>query len=304
MQLVVNQNSKILHHDLVWKLKKLFLLRLLTENIFIFILQYIGLNLSTLSQNLSPLWFATGTSCAYLFLRGYSVMPGIWLGTFSAYYLAKAGFLVSICCAIVLSLQATLLLWFSHHFLGPTLIFYRLGKFVTFVIYTAILTCIISFMLIYICYTLLLHVEASALQLWLQWWLANLNAILIFSCALITFDAYFLDFYAAKPLKKTYVLFVLLLLVMISLIFTQTIVSTIVLALLVMLITIYVSVHFGWCGAIAAVFLSGMLFCFAGFFRTEVFSFSSVSVSLLLLQLFLCANTIIGLSVAIIYKKN
>jgi integral membrane sensor domain MASE1 len=301
MQLIVNQNSKILHHDLVWQFKKLFLLRLLTANIFIFILQYIGLNLSTLSQNLSPLWFATGTSCAYLFLRGYSIIPGIWLGTFSAYYLAKAGFLVSIGCATVLSLQAVLLVWFCHRYLSPTLIFYRLRMFVTFIIYTAILTCIVSFMLICICYLSLSHADAP-FQLWLQWWLANFNAILIFSCMLITFDAYFLDFYGVKPLKRTYILFALLLIIIIMLIFNHTLVSTICLALLIMLLTIYISIQFGWCGGITAAFLSGMLLCFAGFSGADVFSSSSVSVTLLLLQLFLCANTIIGLSAAIRYN--
>lgn len=303
MQLIVNQNLKIVDHDLISQFKKIFLLRLLTENIYIFILQYIGLTLSTLSQNLSLLWFATGTSCAYLFLRGYSVMPGIWLGTFSAYYLAKAGFLLSIGCATVLSLQAVLLLWLSHRYISPTLIFYRLRMFATFIIYTAILTCIISFILICMCYPSLSHADAP-FQLWLQWWLANFNAILIFSCALVTFDAYFLDFYGVKPLRSTYILFALLLLIIITFNFSHIPVLTICLALLIMLLTIYISVRFGWCGAITVAFVSGMLLCFAGLLGIGVFSYSSVSVTLLLLQLFFCVNTIIGLSVAIRYKTT
>lgn len=298
---IVNQNSKLLHYGLEWQFKKLFFQRFLTENLFIFILQYIGLNLSTLSQNLLPLWFATGTSCAYLFLRGYAVVPGIWLGTFAAYCIAKSGVQLAICCATMLSLQAVLLRWLSHYYRIPTPIFYRLKPFITFIIVTALLTCVISFILIFITYPSLLRVD-NPFQLGLQWWLANFNAILLFTCALIAFDAFFLNFYAGKPSSSTVILFVLLLLAIMALILSHTRVSTSCFALIIMLLTVYISAHLGWVGAITAAFLTGMLPCLAGFLGASVFSATSISVSLLLMQLFLSINTILGLGVAIRYK--
>jgi len=298
MLLIVNQHTNLLYPDLTWQFKKLFLLRLLTENIFIFILQYIGLNLTTLSLTPSPLWFATGTSCAYLFLRGYSILPGIWLGTFSAYCMAKAYFWVAFACATVFSLQATLLLWLCYQYLNPTLLFYRLKIFAAFIGLTAIVTGISSFLLLCFCYASLSHVE-PLLQLLLQWWLANFNAILIFSCALITLDAYFSDFYAFKQLKSSAILFGLLFCIIITFIFSHTPVATTCMGLLVTLITVIISTNLGWCGAISAVFLTGMLLCFAGFMDGPVYFTYCTSMTLLLLQLFLCLNSIIGLGIGI-----
>lgn len=298
MLIIVNQHSTQLQPNLARQLKKLFLQRLLTENLFVFILQYIGLNLSTLSLHSSPLWFATGTASAFLFLRGYSVLPGICLGTFFAYYFAKASFLVAFSCAIVFSLQALLLLWFSYYCLSPTLIFYRLSMFIKFIVYLTLLTGVSSFILVSICYSSLSHADAP-IQLFLQWWLANFNAILIFSCALITFDAYFLDFYTAKHLKSTSLIFGLLLFFIIALILSHTPTSTTCMALLISLLTFFISAHFGWCGAITAAFLLGIVLSLAGLLEAGVFSTYSSSEALLLLQLFLCVNTIIGLGIAI-----
>lgn len=300
--LIVNQHSQLLQPNLARQLKKLFLQRLLTENLFVFIIQYIGLNLGTISLYSSPLWFATGTSCAYLFLRSYSVLPGIWLGTFFAYLLAKSGFIVAFCCASVLCLQAVLLLWFCHQYISPTLIFYRLKKFVTFIAYITVLTGIASFMLLCICYSSISHAD-SLLHLWFQWWIANFNGILIFSCALITFDTCFLDLYSKKQWKSTSLLFGLFFLLIIAFIYSHTPTSTTCLALLIILSTFSFSAHFGWCGAIGAAFLLGVVLCFAGLFNTALFSTYSASMTLLLLQLFLCVNTIIGLSIAIVTSQ-
>lgn len=306
MLTIVNQYSQLLPSNTrtnqAQQFKKLVRKRLLAENILVFLLQYIGLKLSTLTLHPSPLWLATGTACAYLFLRGYSVLPGVWLGSFLGFYLEKIGFLLALDCATVLTLQGFLLLWFSYRYLSPTLIFNHLPMFIKFIVYTALLTALASFMLIFICYSSLLSHKDTLFQHWLQWWLANFNAILIFSCALLTWDAYFADFYAVKQWKSIAMLFGLLLFFIIGLIFSHTPASTTFMALSILLITVFISAKFGWCGAITAAFLSGILLCFAGFFDAVLFSTYSTAVTLLLLQLFLCLNTIIALSVAI--KRN
>lgn len=300
---IVNQHPHLVQPNLTWQLKKLFIQRLITENLFIFILQYIGLTLSTLSTHLSIMWLATGTACAYIFLRGYSVFPGIWLGTFSAYFLAKSGFWVAFGCATVLSLQVFLILWFNYRYLSPTLIFYRLLTFAQFIVFTFIITGIASMVFLCICYSSMSH-QYDPFQLWLQWWFANFNAILIFSCALITFDAYFLDFSTITQWKKILVLFGLLFFLTLTIIVKDAASIKICMAVLIVLLTAFISFQLGWCGAITSAFISGILLMLAGFWDASIFYNDSHFMTLVLIQLFLCINALIGLSIAIKIGNN
>lgn len=202
MMTIVNQNSEIIQPQLDQQFKKLSLQRFLMVNILVFFIQYGGLNLSTLSLNPFPLWFATGTACAYLFLRGYNVLPGIFLGNFFAYYLATANFSLALGCASLLTIQALLLLWFNYRYiLNPSLIFYQLKQFIQFILFTAILTAWVSSLLLVICYPSM-PITKPLFQIGLQWWLANLNGILIFSIAMISWDAYFPQYNSIKQTTK------------------------------------------------------------------------------------------------------
>lgn len=300
---LVNQHSKQLQPNLKLSFKKLVLLRLLSENTFVFFLQYSSLNLSTLSLRASPLWLATGTACAFLFLRGYSILPGIWLGTFLAYYLAKAAFWFALGCAIVFSLQAVVLRWFNYKYLlNPTLIFYRLQTYIKFILFTAALTALISAVLIFM-YSLLIPHREISFQLWLQWWLGNLNAILIFSCALITWDSYFPRSFSVKQLNKTLLtLYTLLVLITLALSISHNPIATILFALLNLFIVILISTNYGWGGAITAAFISGIILSFSAFMGAAVFNTPFVSLTFPLLQLLLCAEAIIGVMLTIKHK--
>ncbi len=300
MLAIVNQSVNLtppITPTLTQQFNKLRNKRLFTDNLFVFLVQYIGLKLSVFSLSPSPLWLATGSACTYLFLRGYGVLPGVWLGSLFGFYFEGIGLNLALKCASVLSLQGLLLIWFSHRYLSPTLIFNSQRRFLQFIIYTALLTAAISLTFMEICYSVLPHTKPP-LQYAVQWWLANFNAIMIFSCALLTWDAYFPDVYTIKQWKNIITLFSILLLLIIALIFSHTPVSTTCFALSIILITAFISARWGWCGAIAAVFLSGMLLCFAGFLDAPIFSTYSATVSLLLVQLFLCVNTIVALSLS------
>ena len=268
--------------------------RLLADNLLVFLMQYIGLKLSTFGLTPSPLWLATGSSCAYLFLRGTSVLPGIWLGSLLGFYFEKIGLKLSLECASVLTLQPLLLLQFSYRYLGPTLIFTNQRALGKYILFTALLTVMISLIMVEICYPVVLHNE-SFFQYWVKWWLANLNGIIIFSSAMITWDAYASSVQTIKKWKTIYMIFAVLLVLNIVLVFSHTFISTTCLAFTIILMTIYISVRFGWCGAIAAVFLSGIVLSFAGFLDAAVFTTYTAAMSLLLVQLFLCLNAMIGL---------
>src|SRR2546421_12693846 len=109
MLLLVNQNAELLETDLKGQYKKLFLKRWFASNLLVFLLQYIGFTLNLPTLTISPMWFFTGTACAFIFLQGYRILPGLWLGNFIAYYLAKASFLLALGSASVITLQALIL---------------------------------------------------------------------------------------------------------------------------------------------------------------------------------------------------
>jgi len=280
------------------KFNQLQIKRLLIDNFFVFFAQYIGLKLNTFSLTPSPLWLATGSACAYLFLRGYGILPGMFLGNLLGFYFEKIGFSLALECATVLTLQGVLLLELSYRYVNPTILLYSQKQLLKFTLCTAILTAVASLMFVAICYPLL-PISKAPWEYWIEWWLANFNAIVIFSSALITWDTYFLDIYSIEQGKKISLLFTLLLLLIFALINSHTFFSTSCLALSILLMTIIISAQFGWCGAVSAAFLSGILLCFAGFFDAKIFSTYSDSMSLLLVELFMCVNTITCLCVAI-----
>jgi hypothetical protein len=169
---------------------KLAISRSLSENMLVFILQYMGLSLATLCVQPNPIWFATGTAAAFMYMRGNSILPGIFVGSVVAYYLAGTKLMVATNAACIHTLQAYLLLWISYRNNNPFPVFYRLAPFIKFTVYTALLTAVTSVMLVATCYPSLAQPVLPWI-LWLQWWLANLNGILIVTLAIVTWDYYF-----------------------------------------------------------------------------------------------------------------
>ena len=290
MLAIVSQHPDQLQSNLASQFKKLFLRRLLVENTIVFLLQYTGLMISTLQSPFSPLWLASGTACAFIFLRGYSIVPGIWLGSFSAYYLAHSGIGLACGAATVLSLQAVMLLWICFRFIGPTLIFYRKLVFVKFIFCCSVLTAMTSLILAILCF--------SSIQFWLQWWLADLGGILILSCAVIAWDMYFTQLDALKKLNVLTLSLSYGLLLAITMVFLSSSGSQSIawFGVTTLPIVLFISVRFGWCGAISAVFLLGLLLTLAVFVNAP-YHFSPTL--LIYLQLTLIIETIIGLLIAI-----
>lgn len=170
MMAIVNQYPAI---DVGRQYKYFFIKRSLSDNVLAFFLQFIALMSSTLLPAPNPIWFAPGLAVAMIFLRGYRVLPGIWLGGF---------FALSFSGASVLTLQAVLLVWITQRFINPSLVFYRANKFLMFGLCNAILAILTSFVLLWI-----RHFPYS---LWLQWSLAIFNGVLIVGIAWVTLDTF------------------------------------------------------------------------------------------------------------------
>jgi integral membrane sensor domain MASE1 len=169
--------------SLVSQYKYLVIKRLIVGNIFACLLQYICLMTSTLLPTTSLAWLATGVACGMLFLRGYRVLTGIWLGCFFTYYLASHQLILSCLCATVFAMQAYLLTWITRRYISPLLVFYHVNKLLIFSLVSAGLTAITSFILIWLC--------DQPFSLWLEWWLANFNGVLIVSIAWVATDTFY-----------------------------------------------------------------------------------------------------------------
>lgn len=300
MLAIVNQHPALLQPMLAREFKKLSVNRFLAANILVFLLQYTGLMFSTLISHPTPLWFASGTACAFIFMRGCSILPGIWLGSFCAYYFSNSGGLLAFSCATIHMLQAFFLLWLSYRYINLTLHFYDRRTCVKFILCSAALTAIASLFLTLICYSSLQSTQ-TLLLLWRQWWLANFNGLVIFACALITLDTYFPQIDKLKQLNLFMLKFIygLLFILICALLFCRDPLDTIWLALSIMLLTFIISIGYGWCGVIAAVFLSGLLYGVAASLGAPIFNTDFSSATVFFLQLLLCVETMMGLFIAI-----
>ncbi|HEX4046006.1 MAG TPA: MASE1 domain-containing protein, partial [Gammaproteobacteria bacterium] len=247
-----------------------------------------------------PVWFASGTACAFIFMRGWSVLPGIFLGSFCAYYLATNHFFQSSFNAGIDASQAFLLLWFSYRYISPTLVFYSTKKCIQFILCCSVLTAIASLMR-GLFYDAVFADSILMFQFWLRLWLGNLTGILVFSLAILTWDLYFLQLDNFKKINKLLLIFCygLLLITIIALLFSRTPFFILLFSLATMPIICCISLCFGWCGVSAAVFLFGLLLNFAGYLNLPVFATHHSLTMLIYIQAILVVETIVGLYVAI-----
>lgn len=167
--------------------QRLVVKRFIAETLFAFLLQYMGLMMSVLTPTPSPVWVASGTALALIFLRGYQVIVGIGLGTFFTYYMAAHRVGLAAACAMIFVVQSIAIVWLTRKHIIPTLLFFNRRSLFKFVLLSLFVTAISSFLLMMSC-THHLHSE-----LWLQWWFANLNGILMVAIAWITADAFLLQ---------------------------------------------------------------------------------------------------------------
>lgn len=244
--------------ELQKQFKKLAILRWAVSNFVSLSLQYGGLFVSTLVAPINLLWFAAGTACGLVFMRGFRILPGIWLGSFLAYFLLKSGLTLAAGAATLYTLQAFFLVWFSWRYITETLVFYQRKTFFRFTLLTLVVTAIISAGLIWL-RELIFHTP-----FWLLWpheWLANFIGVLVFSLALITLDTYFPQIGELRRRKKTPLglCYSLLFVTTILLLVNHSLPLLAGLSLFMMVIFFVAAKYYDWCGFIAALFLVG--FC-------------------------------------------
>lgn len=258
------------------RFEKLIFMRFLTENLFTFLLQYTGL---MLTSTVSVLNFASGSACAFIFMRGARVLPGIFLGSYCAYYLATHHFFFALKLASLDAMQAFGLLFLNYRCKNPTLIFANKKSFAIFCFIAFLLTCCIS----------LIHAPIN----FLAYWLCNLNGILILGTAIISWDFYFPDI---GDIKKSFLPFSLLTCLCLLLILNSSPLSNLSSALLIFLLSITISLKFKWCGTIGSASLIGLLLNIAALLQTPLFTTPHAFYTVFYLQLILLSGTTLGLA--------
>lgn len=125
-----------------YNFKRLIISRLIAENLLLFLLQLIGVKFCLLGNTPLPIDFAAGTAAAFIFMRGYTILPGVWLGTAFAALFSSISLTTSCLLAFCYTLQTGLLFYLCQRFITPGLVFINPALFLRFAalcILTAIL---------------------------------------------------------------------------------------------------------------------------------------------------------------------
>lgn len=279
--------------------QKLKWIRLLSNNFLILLIQYSGINLIIMSLNSPIIVFATGTALGYLFLRGFSILPGLFIGNFMAYYLAKAGFIPAMAYASVISIQALLILWINHRNGNPSLIFNDRIKYLRFIGEAMVITAGLSLVFQYINFFAIPQYQISWFS-WMQIWLAHLSAVLIFACAFITWDACCIGKSVLSCGQKIILggLFLLLCSMTLASSLSTQMSQIVILGVLSLMVTMGIAIKFSWPETITAVSLIAICLYIADLLQEPAFTSTAYSVKIVFLQAILCFETVLGLSIS------
>lgn len=287
MRAVTSQHADILP-PLFKNKNRLMISRLITENVMMTLLQYVGLMFVMMTMVPSPIWLASGTACAFSFMRGLTIMPGIFFGGMLTFFSQDASLGMTAICSAIYMVQTLVILWVTQQLISPSLVFHRLCAYAVFLVASGIITAISAFLLASISY--------SFTDAFVRWWLANWCSILVFGLGLVTWDAYFaeLDYLKRSSRLAIYCFYGVLALNSIAILFTQG-QSQWCLLFLDTCLLIWLSAKYGWGGAIAANCLINIIFSVASFVEVIVL----YNQSTLPFQTWLLGNAIVGVVVAL-----
>ncbi len=273
--------------------KKTQYIRLAAENALTFLLQYLGLMLSVFIPFDSPAWLASGTACALIFLRGYTILPGLWLGTLVTFLSQESSFFTANAAAAIFTLQTIIIYALHRYLLIPTLVFYHFRLLIASLILFGLTTGAASLAL--------LKSYSLSLSLWKSWWLANFNGAVLFSYLLIALDAYFPQIDTFKQRRYVYLSFVIgLILLNIILITNSTTLAYFPFIILTCLIC-YLSFALNWCSIISILSLIAFLFDIAAYMNAPYFGNSNLAVTLMM---WLSASIVMALIINMFNQKK
>lgn len=272
---------------------KIVISRLIWENALLFLLQYMGLMFSAITDTYTPVWLASGTACAFVFLRGLTVLPGIFLGGFFAYSFAHVGMPVAFICASIFTLQPALLLIISYRYISPILIFQRVDLLIKFLICLAVIASLTSYIYLRTCLSLF------SMELFTECVLANCIGILSVACAITAWDLYFPQINSIKITRKLSLIYGLFIVCIITSLFSTNLPLNESLILATLPLFIIISLRYGLSGTLCASFIFAMIISFGAYFSAPLFNSDFSLFTVDFLQKILLIETIIGMYISI-----
>ncbi|GEM_PF-2503689 len=263
LQMAVNTHTDVNFQQQAFKLT---LMRRISENGLVFLLQYSGLLLCTVTDKPLLVWFATGSACGFAFLRGYSILLGVWLGSLAAYLSAGAPFYLALDAAIIYSAQTAGLLYVIRRYCGATLLFSTLTALLKFLLCAILIVSAASISLFFL--SLRVAAITPSFSVCLQWIFANLNGLFVFSTALLTLDAYFPQWSSFKLNNKIQLIFSYFIWGVLSAVMLISNAWAYIAFFSISSLIYLVLLHLLWgeCAAIAAVFIQALIWAMAGLF--------------------------------------
>ena len=277
---------------------KLVISRRFTENAFVLLLQYMGIMFSTLTPHPAPLYFAAGTGCAFLFLRGVSILPGILTGSLLAYVLAGIAFMTAMNLAVIDVLQAGILYWIACRYIQPTLVFYQLKRYLLWLACLMFITACMSLARITVIHHMTMHA-------WLQNNLCNMNGVLIVGTSIMTFNFYFAECIAIRLRHQMKWLgFTCCLAVLVILLLFSPQHSLLFAGCLSLLCMMFIIIAADWTAISAALFLLGLLLNLGAFMDAPLFLSHETDNMLPILAAGLTIISIAGFTIAILRQDS
>ena len=169
------------------------LIRRSVEFIISTLLVFGGLQLLLQNGFYSPLWPATGVGLSALFLRGYFILGGIFVGSLLSYLYNNFDFLHSLGQSILFTLTLFAIRFLSLRYIGPVAPLSKLSVLLKF-IYLIVLICAL-----HVFFVLLIGLEKlPTLIEWYSAWLGEINGILCLTPLALVFDPFVPQRYFSK----------------------------------------------------------------------------------------------------------
>lgn len=154
-----------------YNFKRLVISRLFAENILLLLLQMMSMKFSVLSSTPLPIDFAAGNAAAFVFMRGYTILPGVWLGGVFAMLLSGWSLADSLLLASAYTMQTAILFFLCLRYISPGLLFLKKRLVLRFALLCLILSLVFSPVLLS--------------------WQADLAGLIIVTLAITHWDMYF-----------------------------------------------------------------------------------------------------------------
>lgn len=267
------------------------------------------------NTNASPIWPPAGIALAFVWLFGYRVWPGIFIGASLANYTTFLAHnfsgpistaIISGCIGIGNSLEAILAFLFLERYLNNINTFYKVENIVKFIFFTMITCCTAaSIGVMALFFSAKIHWELLQIT-WLTWWLGDVIGIL-------TITPLFLVFFRSEqiPFKfkqtREALLMVLLLAVINAVIFGGNLSIkklSFLSAYLLVPIVVWASYRFGPVGTAIAVLVTLGIATTGTINGVGPFAEQDLNQSLILLIIFIGMITVTGMILAAAVKES